>query len=216
MQRRLDELKRQQAALAAGGVPTTASAQGGTGGGGGERVAKRPKPDKPPPGIGAALAQIPCDRSPLMVRRLRAVVHQPVARFDVRLRPPAFTSPRPPSPPAPPRQTLKEVCDKCRFAPPQYEEARGQDGRYTTTVLLPDVSPCCKLQRGGCPCSMSGSDLLMRPSRDLLTAARPLGCACQAGLPRTSGAPCDDRKQAKFLAAEAAVSELRRRHPSVD
>lgn len=62
LQRRLDELKRQQAALAAGApLPVPPPAVG-------ERPSKRAKPEKAALTIGQALQQIGPDKHPLMVR----------------------------------------------------------------------------------------------------------------------------------------------------
>lgn len=72
LQRRLDELKRQQAALAAGGVPMGAlpgelDQQAAAGPAGFERLPKRPKVEKAALTLGQALGQLPLDKHPLMV-----------------------------------------------------------------------------------------------------------------------------------------------------
>lgn len=70
-----------------------------------------------------------------------------------------------------PLMTIKEVCDKCRFAPPFYEELGTSGGTTTVAITLP-----------------------------------------QAGVARTLGPPHADRKQAKTLAAQVVVDNLRKAH----
>lgn len=70
-----------------------------------------------------------------------------------------------------PLMVIKEVCDKCRYAPPFFEELAMADGTTTVAITLP-----------------------------------------QAGVTRTLGPPHADRKQAKTLAAQVVVDNLRKRH----
>ncbi|KAI7835634.1 hypothetical protein COHA_010465 [Chlorella ohadii] len=127
LERRMDELRRQQAALASGrGIPGLGPNAVPT-----APPAKRPRPDKQPLTVAQALGQIPADKNPLMA--------------------------------------LKELCDKCRFAMPDYFESEGPAGT-TVAISLP-----------------------------------------QASVQRVSGPPHADKRQAKTLAAQAVVAQLRER-----
>ncbi|KAL4421256.1 hypothetical protein ABPG75_010547 [Micractinium tetrahymenae] len=70
-----------------------------------------------------------------------------------------------------PLMIIKEVCDKCRFVPPFYEELTLADGATSVAITL-----------------------------------------SQAGITRTVGPPHADRKQAKTLAAQVVVDNLRKMH----
>lgn len=163
LQRRLDELKRQQQMLAAGDIPGLQQQQqqasqqqqqhagGGGGGSGGpaaaaqaaaaaavavaDRAAKRAKVDKSALTVAQALQQIPVAKNSLMA--------------------------------------VKELCDKCRFPLPAYDETKAADGRTVVAATLP-----------------------------------------QAGLDRITGAPHEDKRQARVLAAQALLDALRKKHPA--
>ncbi|PRW32559.1 glutamate decarboxylase alpha [Chlorella sorokiniana] len=127
LERRMDELRRQQAALASGrGIPGLGPNAVPT-----APPAKRPRPDKQPLTLTQALSQIPADKNPLMA--------------------------------------LKEICDKCRFAMPDYHESEGPGGTVVA-ITMP-----------------------------------------QANVQRVTGPPHADKRQAKTLAAQAVVTQLRER-----
>lgn len=85
----------------------------------------------------------------------------------------ALVAPAPPTPTPTPNplahlQVIKEVCDKCRYAPPFFEELAMADGTTTVAITLPQVPALPPL-----PPAIASS---------VTEAGRLSGCAAEAGV----------------------------------